>query len=187
MSGQEEFIDIFGHITVANVFEAIVACIFVYKVYDKIRQFFIDKAKEDMKHKQEIADMIETVKELAKDRQVILDNQKAMQEQLTKMSDSQEDYVNRIEELECSINNRERSKLRDRIIQSYRYYTSTEHNPLQKWTAMEADAFWSLFADYETINGNGYVHTVVQPAMQNLGVVEMNDEDGISKLMATRK
>ena len=187
MSGQEEFINIFGHITVANIFEAAVACIFVYKIYDKIRQFFIDKAKEDVKHKQEVANMVDAVKELAKDRQIILDNQKAMQEQLTKMSEAHDNYVIRLEELELSINNRERSKLRDRILQSYRYYTSTEHNPLQKWTAMEADAFWSLFQDYEAINGNGYVHTVVQPAMQNLDVVEMSNEEDVSELMATRK
>lgn len=183
----DEFVQIFGHITVANLVIFAVAVCFAYKVYDKIKQFFVTKVEEDVKHKQEITDMAEAVKELAKDREIMLNNQKTMQEQLSKLSVAQADYVERIARLETSINNRERSKLRDRLLQSYRYYTSTKHNPLQQWTKMEADAFWSLFQDYEDIDGNGYVHSVVQPAMRSLEIVEMDDTDGIASLMASRR
>ena len=69
---------------------------------------------------------------------------------------------------------RERNKLRDRLLQSYRHYTSKDINPSQSWTKMEAKAFWELIRDYEDAGGNGYIHTVVQPAMECLHIIEMN-------------
>lgn len=38
---------------------------------------------------------------------------------------------------------------------------------------MEAEAFWELFSDYEEAGGNGYMHTVVQPAMNRLTVIDL--------------
>lgn len=187
MSGMDEFINLFGHITVSNIIYLTLACGFVYKVYTKIRDFFANKAEDDIHHKQEIADMIDAVKELTKDRTEILENQKAMQTQLVQLYSAQQANSERLTQLETNINNRERNKLRDRILQSYRYYTSSQHNPLQQWTKMEATAFWFLFDDYEAIGGNGYVHSVVQPSMQSLEVIEMDDADNISHLMANRK
>lgn len=187
MSGMDEFIKLFGHITVGNIITLTLACVFLYKIYTKIRVFFVNKAEDDMRHKQEILDMIDAVKELTKDRTEMLENQKAMQTQLVQLCSAQQANSERLTHLETNINNRERNKLRDRIIQSYRYYTSNQHNPLQQWTKMEASAFWSLFDDYETIGGNGYVHSVVQPAMQSLEVIEMDDADKIAHLMTNRK
>ena len=187
MSGMDEFINIFGHITVGNIITLALAGVFAYKVYTKIRDFFVNKAEDDMRHKQEILDMIDAVKELTKDRTEMIENQKAMQTQLGQLCSAQQANSERLTQLETNINNRERNKLRDRILQSYRYYTSNQHNPLQQWTRMEATAFWSLFDDYETIGGNGYVHSVVQPAMQSLEVIEMDDADKIAHLMANRK
>ena len=80
----------------------------------------------------------------------------------------------KIAEMEEDSKRRERNKLQDRLLQSYRYYTNTERNPEQTWTKMEAEAFWELFGDYERLNGDGYMHTVVQPAMNKLTVIEMD-------------
>lgn len=187
MSGMDEFINLFGHVTVGNLLTLALACVFLYKIYTKIRDFFMNKAEDDMHHKQEILDMIDAVKELTKDRTEMIDNQKAMQTQLVQLYSAQQANAERLTQLETNINNRERNKLRDRILQSYRYYTSTQHNPLQQWTKMEATAFWSLFDDYETIGGNGYVHSVVQPSMQSLEVIEMDNADKIANLMANRQ
>ena len=52
------------------------------------------------------------------------------------------------------------------------YYTTEETNPSKSWTQMEAEAFWGLFSDYEEAGGNGYMHSVVQPAMTELTVRE---------------
>lgn len=68
---------------------------------------------------------------------------------------------------------RERNKLRDRLLQSHRYYTNKKVNVRQGWTRMEAEAFWELFHDYEDAGGDGYMHTVVQPEMEQLRIIEM--------------
>ena len=40
---------------------------------------------------------------------------------------------------------------------------------------MEAEAFWHLFADYEAMDGNGFMHQTVKPAMAKLTVIQMSD------------
>ena len=68
-----------------------------------------------------------------------------------------------------------RNELRDKLISSYRYFTSTEHNPDHCWNEMEAEAFWHLFSDYEAMDGNGFMHKTVKPAMEMLTVIKMAD------------
>ena len=86
-------------------------------------------------------------------------------------------------------NNRKRevNKLRDTLVRNYTYYTSKDKNPLYAWTKMESEAFWDLFTDYEDMGGDGYMHTVVQPAMLQLHVIDINDVESISELMKNRK
>lgn len=52
---------------------------------------------------------------------------------------------------------------------------------------MEADGFWDLFREYEEAGGDGYIHTVVQPDMERLGVVDLDDADAVAALMSSRK
>lgn len=51
---------------------------------------------------------------------------------------------------------------------------------------MEADGFWDLFRKSEKAGG-GYIHTVVQPDMERLGVVDLDDADAVAALMSSRK
>ena len=64
-----------------------------------------------------------------------------------------------------------RNELREKLLNSFRYYTSLDTNPKQEWNEMEAEAFWHLFSDYEKLKGNGYIHSTVKPAMEQLKVV----------------
>lgn len=93
----------------------------------------------------------------------------------------------KLEEMEKSSKAREKNKLRDRLLQSYRYYTSIDKNPLQAWSEMESDAFWKMFGDYESLNGDGHMHTEVQPAMRSLEVIPMHETDKITELMQSRR
>ena len=88
--------------------------------------------------------------------------------------------------MEKSTQRRERNKLRDRLLQNFRYFTSKEKNSMQAWTRMEAEAFWELFKDYEDADGNGYVHSEVQPAMNLLELVEVDDTESVAQLMKSR-
>ena len=52
---------------------------------------------------------------------------------------------------------------------------------------MEYDAFWEMFKDYERVDGDGHMHTVVQPAMRMLDVIRMEDTEKIAELMKSRR
>ena len=97
------------------------------------------------------------------------------------------EHTERLTKMENDSKKRELNTLRDRLLQSYRYYADKTKNPLQAWTEMEAEAFWNLFADYEEMGGNGYMHSTVQPAMQLLSVIPIHETDSISELMDSRK
>ena len=66
-----------------------------------------------------------------------------------------------------------RNELREKLLTSYRHFTSLETNPKQEWNEMESEAFWHLFEDYEELGGNGYMHNVVKPAMEKLTIVSI--------------
>lgn len=92
------------------------------------------------------------------------------------MRTAQQDTLNRLVRMEELSEQRDRNKLRDLLLQNYRYYTNKDTNPSQTWTRMESEAFWELFRDYELAGGNGYMHTDVLPAMERLVIVEMGEK-----------
>ena len=89
------------------------------------------------------------------------------------LGNTQLEIVTRLKQMEERMNLRDRNKLRDLLLQNYRYYTNPEKNPSGSWTRMEADAFWALFHDYEDAGGDGFMHTDVQPAMERLTVIDV--------------
>ena len=59
-------------------------------------------------------------------------------------------------------------------------------NPMQAWTEMERDAFFDLIRDYESLNGDGHIHSVVIPEMNLLKVIYMVDKEAIGELFHSR-
>lgn len=51
-----------------------------------------------------------------------------------------------------------------------RYYH--KYKDIGEWSKLEKDAFWDLFDDYEKRGGDGYIHTIVEPAMRELRETE---------------
>ncbi len=41
-----------------------------------------------------------------------------------------------------------------------------------EWSALEKDAFWDLFDDYEKRGGDGYIHSIVEPVMRELKEID---------------
>lgn len=66
-----------------------------------------------------------------------------------------------------------KNELREKLMDLYRFHASIERNPEQEWTEVEAEVFWNLFNDYEKLNGNGFMHNTVKPAMKKLKVVTL--------------
>lgn len=68
------------------------------------------------------------------------------------------------------------SEYKDRIGQSYRYYSErkyTEENPIPYWNHMEREALKGLIEQYEAHGGrNSFVHSVVEPEMQKWKIID---------------
>lgn len=171
-------------------------------IYEKIYRPWRDneiKKYESMKNRDKKLD--EALNEIKKFQEARLhDREKSRQIQKT-LTDSinrieqkqdifaqrQEDNIKKLHELDERSKNYELSSTRDKLLQLYRYYTNEDLNPLGQWSSLESAAFWGIFKSYEAANGNGEMHTTVQPAMNKLLVVDVNDVESMNRLIESRK
>lgn len=194
MKGFDEFLEVFGAFSVGELAILIVACVFLYGVYKKASEYFHKKWEAESARDAEIKQVIEATNKYPEYRAQSIKIQHELQSEIQAVKDEMlaiknaiEEHTRQLEQMRSDNEDRERSKLRDRLLQSFRYYTSLEKNPMQAWTRMESEAFWELFKEYERAKGNGYMHTDVKPAMLSLTIVEMTDTDGVTTLMHSRK
>ena len=168
-----DFIALFGDYSISTALIFCSAIGFVYGTYTKVRKKLI--TDYEAKKKQE--DML----------QKTFNTVKTLKNEIEKLNIQQNTFAERLEKMDKQNRERELNKIKDRLLQSYRYYTSIEKNPLQAWTRMEAQSFWDLFKEYEKLGGNGYMHSEVQPEMNKLEIIEMDDVEKLRKLFEHRK
>ena len=187
MTGLNEVKDLFGAMTVGFLIELILAGVFIVVAYKKLKDKIIGSYKEREQQKKDIktalagVETIPTIKEELKETDdKILDICNLIQEGV---NENQRILNERLDRLE----NRERNDLRDKILERHRLFTSKKKNPLQAWSEMERDAFFELIRDYEELNGNGHVHTVVIPNMHLLRVIPMTDLESLAELFHSRE
>lgn len=173
MKGMNEFLILFGDITVLHVVELVCALVFLYFVYKKASDFLIAQHEAQKLKDAQLKEALDGVHKYPEYRQQSLDIQREINDEISTLKNSQNEIMQRLIAMEEQNKKRERNKLRDRLLQNYRYYTNIEQNPSQTWTRMEAEAFWEMFKDYEEAGGNGYIHSDVLPAMERLIVVEV--------------
>lgn len=176
----DELIQLFGNIPFSTVIIFIAAMGFLIAICTKCYNFIV-------KNHDAFQEKDQTLDHLKLDMQEMKKDQKKLEDMLDKILESQKDIISRQEAFEAENRTHNLNKLRDRLLQSYRYYTSTEKNPLAAWSEMEREAFFNLFHDYESLGGNGFMHSTVEPAMSALEVIPMNNEDRITDLMKSRK
>lgn len=175
MFGLEQINNTFGTLTVAFVIELIVAIVGIWIAYKKLKDKIIGSYKEREKQKEDIQEalngvksvdtLIETCNEI---KQGVAENQRILNERLDRLED------------------RERNDLREKILNMHRLFTSKKRNPMQAWSEMERDSFNELIKDYESLNGNGHIHTVVIPEMNLLRVILMTNIEELEELFHSR-
>ena len=184
--GFEQFIQLFGNITLAKIIVFILAAFFCWKIYQQIKKFFDNKKEilirnhEAEKEKDEkLNKALEEVAKYPQYREQSRKIQREFRQEIDELKVSQKTLVEKQQNIQDTLKDmqekqdrREKNKLRDKLLQSYRHYTSMEINPNQTWTEMESEAFWELFRDYEDAGGDGYMHTIVQPAMNLLKIIK---------------
>lgn len=187
MTGSKEFLEVFGNVTLSQVFYVIASIVFLVLIYKKVSDYLLKRHDAEQAKDKQLKEALEAVGKYPEYRRQSVEIQKQLQTEIQEIKNTLADHTKRLEKMEKDARKREVNKLRETLLQNYKYYTSKEKNPMQSWTKMESEAFWDLFTDYEEMGGNGYIHTVVQPAMLLLNVIDISDMEHISELMKTRK
>lgn len=186
MVGLEQFLSLFGNITVSTLVLIGLAFLFCYKGYKQFvkflenkKQIAIQKYKAEEEKDEQLKKALEEVAKYPEYREQSRKIQQSFRDEIdglkiaqNNLSDKQEEIHQTLVDMKATIDKRERNKLRDRLLQMYRYYTSEKTNPNHTITRMEHEAFWELFGDYEEAGGDGYMHTVVQPEMNKLDIID---------------
>lgn len=183
----EQFLNLFGEITLSQVIALGIAVIFLYQIWKRFRDYIAKRYEDERKQQLQIQEVIVQVKQYPKWRQQSLDVQRQFTESITELEKGQKQHAEQLNRMEESNRKRELSKMFNRLLTCFQYYTSKEKNPRQEWTEMEASSFWSMFEDYEELGGNGYMHTEVKPKMDMLIKIPMHETEKIADLMQSRK
>lgn len=169
----DEFLSVFGDFTVSQITAFILACIFLYSIYNVVKKYFISKHEAQQQKDEELKEALEAARKYPEYRKQSIKIQEALETKIQELREMLQSDHERLVKVEEQERHRERNRIKDMLLQNYRYYTNMETNPSQSWSRMEAEAFWDLFKDYEDLGGNGYMHTEVQPDMERLTIVEV--------------
>ena len=180
VAGLEQFLELFGNVTVTGIVTFVLAIFFGYRIYKEVVKFLdnkknlaIQKHEAEKKKDEQLKSVLEEVSKYPEYREQSRAIQKEFRDEIDGLRVTQQSIQDTLKDMQERQDRRERNKLRNKLLQSYRYYTDLEKNPSQSWTRMESEAFWALFKDYEDAGGDGYMHTVVQPAMSLLKVIDI--------------
>lgn len=183
----DAFLKLFGNIKVATAVLVIAALVFLYGIYKVVANHFREKYRIEMEKEEQMKGILEQVKMYPKWREQSIERQKEFTRAIDNLQRNQAEITKELKEIEERRKKTKRNELRDRLLQTYRYFTNKEKNPLLAWSEMEAEAFWKVFGDYEEAGGDGDMHTTVQPAMRRLEVVPMHEQERVSALMQSRR
>lgn len=172
MKGYEQFIQVFGDITILDVATFAIACGVAVLLYRKVRDFFIAQHETQKQQAEDLKEALAGVRKYPEYRQQSIEIQQMLQAEISELKQQQEQNTKRLLEIEERRDRQKRNELRDTLLRNFRYYTNKHTNPEQTWTRVESETFWSLYEDYEETGGNGYMHTDVVPVMQLLAVVD---------------
>ena len=194
MFGLNEIKEILGSVPFSIVIEIVVAVVGIWIAYKKLQDKIIGSYEERKKQREDIDEALEGVRALPDYRKKSIEIQKELKDTDKKILDTCnliQDGVNEnhriLNERLDRLEDRERNALRAKILDMHRLFTSKKKNPMQAWTEMERDAFNDLITDYESLDGNGHIHTVVIPEMNQLRVILMTDVEALTKLFHSRE
>lgn len=169
------FIEFVGDVTVLEATVGIGAIVFMYKLYQKVSTKICEKHDTEQEYKSKLDEAYDGVhNKYPEYRQQSLQIQKDLTARMDSMSQAIDVLMQKITKMEDDDDRRERTRLRDLLLQNFRYYTNKDTNPSQTWTRVESETFWELYREYEGSGGNGYMHTDVVPVMQRLQIVDGN-------------
>lgn len=92
---------------------------------------------------------------------------KLIKDDLLMVSNKMDALSCQITHMQNKIDETEMAKLKNSIVSYYKKYKD-----IGEWSQLESDAFWDLFKRYEAHGGNGFIHSVVEPIMREIQIVD---------------
>lgn len=183
----QEFMEVFGGLTVANLAVLIAATVFIWRACAKAIKTITYWHDRFQQRDEDLKSVIHHIDNCPVWRDKTLEAIKGIHASISELSDKVEKNAEEVAKMKEKDMQRERNELRDRLLQLYRYFTSAEKNPMQAWSEMEADAFWDTYQDYVDRGGNSHIKSEVKPAMRDLTVIPMSESEKVTELMRSRK
>lgn len=192
ISGMEAFMELFGGyeilgLTVYKWGLLAAVLVFAWKIGGKVLTRIKAVLDAYQKREEELQKALQQVAQYPKWRQQSIDIQEKLNNQLGELTRQQAETSKKIDEMEKDRKAGELNKLQAQLLNSYHYYTNKYKNPQLAWSKMESKSFWDSFGDYEKLGGNGFMHSEVQPAMNRLEEIEMEDTERLVELYASRR
>lgn len=188
-----EFIALFGSYEILgfNVKNICLLLAFIFAFYKKVYQGMWLPYYESQKAKDEMLQT--TFKEVktyhehrVNDRQQSFEVQKQLTDSIRTIAEKQSQMNEQIMKLDERNRKYELSSTRSELLKQYRYFANKNINPMLAWTEMEKHAFDDQFESYIQSGGNSFLVSVVQPAMEKLDVILMEDSERIAQLYQSR-
>ena len=118
--------------------------------------------------------LVETVQDLKQlhekheeDTQQSIKHDKIIKEELSALTNTVNSIATNLEDMERKNNETKVKELKDTLINYYNKY-----RVVGEWSELEKEAFWELFEDYSARGGNSYIHSIVEPVMRELKVID---------------
>lgn len=198
MKADEAFINMFGNLTVLHVVEFFFAMYFIIRISMDIIKFINKKHDEEQQKSADLAEALAGARSLPGYHKQSIEIRTKLEQKITDVHDEMNNKFDEVEKkfvavmdklctFEESQKQREKSRIRDLLIQSYNLYANEVRNPMLKWSEMEYSNFMALYQDYVDLGGNSFIQTHVKPAMDSLIVVKMTDVDELYNVMHSRQ
>ena len=112
----EEFIKVFGDITVGTVVVFVAALVFIWKLYTIIKNHLVEKYKQEEEKERKVREVIEQAKKYPEWHQQSLDIQKQFSDAISSIESSQRNNLKSLSRLETMIAENEATTCRYRIL-----------------------------------------------------------------------
>lgn len=179
MTGMDEFNQLFGGVTLSQIILLGMAGAFLFGIW-RIVKAYLDKrykAKQEKdeaekQHNEQLKMALEEINKYPEYRQQSIKIQKELQNEIKSLRETIVINTRRLDAMEANQRRESLNRLRDILLERYRFYMDPQRNPGQCWSKGESEAFWALYEDYERAGGNGCIHSEVRPAMNKLRITE---------------
>ena len=205
----EEFLKLFGHITILEVVEFIIAISFFVTVLIKCIQYINKKHDAEQQRTSDIQEALSGARSLPKcqlhsekihdelknEITTVHDNletkilklEQKVDTKIDGLQDTLDSIVAHLKEIDEDRKKRERNKAREELLQGHRMFCDVDKNPMKAWSQLEHDSWMARYDDYIECGGNGDMQKRIYPDMCDLMIVHMDDEQKLYELMRSRK